>query len=305
MQWSAVWHMDWIASSQLRWMRLAGYVVLWRIEMEILDLTQDEYFSLRGDPPFVSSTSLKCFREQGSWTYYHQHEVQLVEPKAPSTSMRTGTLFHDLAANMGEPSWIQLPESIDGQPLNLRKKDHRVQMAEAIDRAAEEGTYAVTPDMASKVFGMYRAMQDNPAIRELVNQEAQREVVATGHMQGVPVKGMSDVLLDDNTIIDYKTTSRNTPVEFIQDVFRFRYHWQAAFYWELFGGNRFFIVAVRNFAPYEAMLYEIPQHLIKSAASANRQALEDLSWCRAVDNWHSPGWDTPIDIMEDSQRRKA
>ena len=268
--------------------------------MEILDLTQDEYFSLRGDPPFVSSTSLKCFREQGSWTYYHQHEVQLVEPKASSSSMKVGTLFHDLAAHMGEPSWLVLPDSHEGEPINMRKKAHREYMAEQVEEAAEAGTYAVPMADATKVFDMYRAMQDNPAVRDLVNREAQREVVATGHMQGVAVKGMADVLLDDNTIIDYKTTSRNTPAEFIQDVFRFRYHWQAAFYHQLFSGNRFFIVAVRNFKPYEAMLYEVPQHLLKSSAVANRQALDDLAWCRTVDNWHSHGWDGPINIMDEA-----
>ena len=273
--------------------------------MEILDITQDEYFALRGDPAFVSSTSLKCFREQGSWTYYHQHEVQLVDTKAKSASMKIGTLFHDLAAHMGDPPWVVLPEDFEGEPLNLRKKAHREYVAERTDQAAEKGTYAVPRAEAHKVFAMYRAMQDNPAIRDLVNQEAQREVVATSNIEGVPVKGMSDVLLSDNTIIDYKTTGKNTPVEFIQDVFRFRYHWQAAFYSELFSGSRFFIVAVRNFEPYEAMLYEIPQHLIKTAAAANRQALDDLNWCRAINNWHSPGWDMPMDIMEDAQRRKS
>ena len=163
----------------------------------------------------------------------------------------------------------------------------------------------VSPSDASKVFQMYKSAMDNTHVRGIVEQEAQREVVGIGNIAGVPVKGMADVWLEGHALVDYKTTSRHTPEDFIQDVFRFRYHWQAAFYCELLGESKFYIVAVRNFEPYETMLYEIPQHLIESAKVANKQALDDIAWCRAIDNWHSPGWAHGVNIDESISERRT
>jgi len=272
--------------------------------MELLDITQNEYFALRGDPPLVSSTMLKCFRQEGPWTYHHVHEANLGEPRVPSASMKIGTLFHDFAAHCGAPKWKVIPNTYsDGEPINLRKKAHREFVGEIQQAAKDEGTIAVGWEQSEKIIKMYDSVLANKQIAEMIQQEAKREVVGTGVIEDVGVKGMADVLLDDRTIIDYKTTSRHTPEDFLQDIYRFRYHWQAAFYMDLFTGLKFYIVAVRNFEPYEAMMYQIPESLIQMAMRSNRQALTEIAWCRAIRSWHSPGWEGPINVEEGIQRR--
>ena len=62
--------------------------------------------------------------------------------------------------------------------------------------------------------------------------------------------------------------------------------------------KRFLFVAVRNFQPYESVLFEMPEDFIGQARLINHQTIDRIKWCQEMDEWHSDEWGQVIN-MED------
>ena len=86
-------------------------------------------------------------------------------------------------------------------------------------------------------------------------------------------------------------------------IFKYGYHFQAAHYCDVFEAKQFFIIAVRNFEPYETMVYEVPPALIEEAREINHDTLRQIRDCRELGTWHSPNWGKVITLEKDYDKR--
>ena len=272
---------------------------------EILKISSDEYFAL----PKLSNSAIKDFRNEGSWTYYHRYVANSLDKPKESDAMRIGSALHsiiniDAFSSSSQPiavmpEWVDLG-GIQPEKLNLRKKAHREFKQEFIDRNA--GKIILTPREYEQVVGMRDSIWDNPAIRPYLDQlTADRsEVVATNTVNGIECKAMCDAdFSDQGLVIDFKTTRQSLGKEFVKDcLWKYGYQYQAAHYCDVFEAERFLFVAVRNFEPYESVLFEMPADFIGQAQHINHQTIDRIKWCQQMDEWHSDGWGQVIN-MED------
>jgi len=256
--------------------------------------------------PEISNSMLQSFREGGSWSYYHRYILKTIEEKYSSDALRIGSAMHNYVEYMagGEAGnsddfVVVLPDFVDGEPLNLRKKAHRELVADYKELAGN--VPCVSPEEMAGVTKMVASMWDNPAAQTFVMSAGPdtSEVVCTNEIQGMPVKAKADLMLGD-TLVDFKTTRHATKRSFVKDaVWKYKYHRQAAHYLDVFEAKKFIIIAVRNFEPYESIVYEVPSDLIKEGRETNHKALDDIKYCSDMDSWHSPGWGSITHLMED------
>ena len=272
---------------------------------EILEISSDEYFAL----PKLSNSAIKDFRNEGPWTYYHRYVAKCLDKTKESDAQRIGSALHsiiniDAFSSSSQPiavmpEWVDLG-GIQPEKLNLRKKAHREFKQEFMDRNA--GKIILTPREYEQVVGMRDSIWDNPAIRPYLEQlTADRsEVVATNNVNGIDCKAMCDAdFSDQGLVIDFKTTRQSLGKEFVKDcLWKYGYQYQAAHYCDVFEAERFLFVAVRNFEPYESVLFEMPVDFIGQARHINHQTIDRIKWCQQMDEWHSDGWGQVIN-MED------
>lgn len=272
---------------------------------EILKISSDQYFAL----PKLSNSAIKDFRNEGPWTYYHRYVANSLDKPKESDAQRIGSALHsiiniDAFSSSSQPiavmpEWVDLG-GIQPEKLNLRKKAHREFKQEFIDRNA--GKIILTPREYEQVVGMRDSIWDNPAIRPYLDQlTADRsEVVATNTVNGIECKAMCDAdFSDQGLVIDFKTTRQSLGKEFVKDcLWKYGYQYQAAHYCDVFEAERFLFVAVRNFEPYESVLFEMPADFIGQAQHINHQTIDRIKWCQQMDEWHSDGWGQVIN-MED------
>jgi len=270
---------------------------------KILDVSQEEYFALNP----LSQSAMKDFRNKGPWSYYHQYVDKVVEPPKPSDSMRLGTALHAVICPDVEIEEViaVMPEYVDfggAQPekINKRLKLHRAWIEDWTELNKDK--IVLSPDEMVKVIGMRNSVIRNPAIKPWLNRltSERSEVVATNEINGWECKGMCDAdFSDEGVIIDFKTTRQHLGVEFAKDaIWKYGYQYQAAHYCDVFEAERFLIVAIRNFAPFESMVFEIPSEFIGQARLINHQTIDRIKWCHHANEWHSDGWGEIINIED-------
>lgn len=270
---------------------------------EVLPVSEAEYFEL----PHISNTALKDFRTQGSWSYYHRYVARSTPEQPRSDAMRIGSALHSIMAvdsNSSNsiavmPEWIDLG-GIQPEKLNLRKKAHREFKSEFEEENKDK--IILTPKEFEQVEGMRSSAWDNPAIRPYLERltSDRSEVVATNQINGVTCKAMCDAdFSDEGLIIDFKTTRQHLGREFAKDaIWKYGYQHQAAHYCDVFGAKRFIFVAIRNFPPYETIVFELPEDFIGQARLLNHQTIDRIKWCTAMDEWHTDGWGEIISLED-------
>ena len=157
-----------------------------------------------------------------------------------------------------------------------------------------------------QVLQMCTTAVENGAANDLMNMKGLiPEAVAVNIVWNVEVKAMSDLYHpDNNVLVDFKTTRCADSSAFMKEaIFKYGYHFQAAHYCDVFEAKQFFIIAVRNFEPYETMVYEVPPALIEEAREINHDTLRQIRDCRELGTWHSPNWGKVITLEKDYDKR--
>ena len=269
---------------------------------------------------------LRCFATEGPWTCKAIYVDRSVVKK-DTEAKRLGSLFH---LGMEKPdSWRDevtlLPEVVPdsfgdklskaelssdthvqgGMKLEKKFKRHSEYLQWYINTECR-GKQVMEPDELRSVERMITAVHENPATRKFVSQGL-REVPATAvHLPtGLATRGLADIWHDD-LVVDFKSTRFGTRREFVRDAYSKGYHYQMAHYCSVFGAKRAVIIAVRNFEPFESMVFELPQSKLKEASESNDRYLDQMNQCFELGDWHSLGWGTVNslefeDLREDVQ----
>lgn len=289
-------------------------------DRETREITADEYHATT----HVSSGGVRCFATEGAWSYYCRYVDRSVQ-SPDCDARRLGRAFH-LAMSDPEnwglffrvlPSELKDGPELDqiasefgaksstpltaGTPLNLRSPAHRAYKQLLIDRAAEDGAEFVDETEFDHLMSMGGSIANNPAIAELISSSALQYEVPTFAIDdstSFGVKAMPDVQAVD-FLLDWKTTRQHTREGFLKDAYNFGYQYQAAWYTDVCGIDRFLIASVRNKAPYESMLYEVPERELTRARQTNSQTMEAMALCRDFGDWHTEGWGEISDMTRD------
>ena len=274
---------------------------------DLLNCSSAEYFAR----PEVNNSSMKCFRQAGPWSYYHKCECRSISEPKRSDAMRIGSLFHKHmeCLTLGEQLIDHchvLPAEMDGEPINNRKPAHREYLSTFKEDAENSNTVWATEAEVYQVLQMCETAVNNGAAKDLMsNAGAWPESVAVNRIEDVDVKAMSDLYHPvDGVLVDFKTTRCADSSAFTREaIFKYGYHFQAAHYCDVFEAKQFFIIAVRNFEPYETMVYEVPPALIEEAREINHETLRQIRDCRELGTWHSPGWGKVITLEKDYDKK--
>jgi hypothetical protein len=106
--------------------------------------------------------------------------------------------------------------------------------------------------------------------REEMPNDCSTEVAVFGEINGIPVKGMIDIVPEfGNALYDLKTINKIESLDALQrTILNYGYHWQAALYLDLWntvtGANleEFVFVFVETSAPYETAFIKIGRDLL-------------------------------------------
>ena len=182
----------------------------------------------------------------------------------------------------------------------MRKKAHREYIANL--EATSKGKIILAPEDVDRLLRMKDSVWDNPAANTFVSRltKERSEVIGLENINGLACKAMCDAdFSDEGVILDFKTTRHHLGQQFARDaLYKFGYHFQAAHYCDVFHAKRFIFIAVRNFPPYESLVFEMPDHLISQARLANHDTLDRIRWCQSMNDWHTDGWGMTVNLEE-------
>lgn len=161
------------------------------------------------------------------------------------------------------------------------------------DRFKEEnvGRELLTEREAEQCEAVQKAVRADPlALRYLSDGVA--EATMLWSLDGVRCKGRLDY--DAPTaIVDLKTTRDASPDGFGKEVWRYRYHTQAAWYLDGYvaaGGpvKPYILISVESEAPHVVQVYRLPQVALDLGREEYREWMKRLAECRLSGKW--PGY---------------
>lgn len=164
--------------------------------------------------------------------------------------------------------------------------------------ANNEGKSEITIDDWNAVLRMREKVHQHKCSVLLDEGKAEYRIDWTNNQLNTPVacKAKPDWLAANDWIVDLKTTEDASPAGFAKSVWNYRYHVQAAFYWDAFTAHfgrepqGFLFIAVEKSAPHLVATYWItPQ--IPLFDLGRRTYLHDLNTyreCLMRDEW--PGY---------------
>ncbi len=214
-----------------------------------------------------------------------QSELKILLKKSPAHlfAEKFGGLKREETPDLWRGSYahckLLTPHLADSFPLYGRGKQGAEYKAE-IDRAIAE-----TPDIEILNHWIKRP----GAIIEMPIFDVDPDT-------GIEIKGQPDVcLVDENIIVDLKTTGDASPGEFERSVLKYGYHIQAAFYIDMVKRKhclanepepKFLILALEKSPPYCVASYYLNDEFIEYGRSEYKRALEIYKNC----NGKFPGY---------------
>ncbi len=156
------------------------------------------------------------------------------------------------------------------------------------------GVTVLTEDQYKLAESMQRAVRKHELANGLLKDGAPEVTMRWEDAEtGIPCKGRLD-WLTDTAIVDVKTTRHPSRYAFARQAAKLNYHTRLAWYQDghaLATGRgpefRFpvFIVAVQNEAPFDVVVYRVPDEALAAGRAKYRGLLDTLAECIANDSW--------------------
>ncbi len=264
---------------------------------EILTCTVAEYHADPCPTPSLSSSIAKVLIERSPLHAHHLHPRFGKGYRAPTESMRTGTLIHRLLLNAGAEIVVINEDS-------WRKKAAKLARSEA--EAA--GKIAVLKGKHARAADAVAEIADRLADCE-IHFDGQSEVPIRwqSDLNGIPVECrcmLDHVDLDRGLIYDVKVVASASPDRIARSVIDYGYDIQGAAYTEavsqirpnLAGRVRFVLLFVEAEKPYAVCPVELDGTLRAYGSERWGSAVEIWHRCLERDEW--PGYASKIETLE-------
>lgn len=248
--------------------------------------------------PLLSQSTLK----EGRQSMAHLKAAMDGErDKAPTDDMVLGTALHT--------AFLE-PELMADQVVKWKGGTRNGKAWDAF-KSEHSGKVILTPVMHEKLIGMTRALRNNKHIRQWLGKIEHTEVAAVGDVCGVRMKGRCDALTPD-PLIDLKKVNSYAAQDLQRHAYRFGYHIQGAIYCKLYNRERFWLATVEDTAPFDVVVYELSESMLRRGEIEANDLLERYAECMETGHWpgrgeeivtlDEPGWlaeceeETPLKI---------
>lgn len=245
---------------------------------------------------------------KGSWSHsqiedliqspalFHGRHITGVFPRESSPALDVGTIAH---------AAITDPDGLDGvlaiiPPEVLNRDGHRKGSDWLAWSDAHDDKIQMKRSEAAPVLHMVANVQANPAASRLLDAFGPFEytMIWTDAESGLDLRARPDKIAETDlgtVVVDLKTTRALSPREFANDIVRFGYHRQAAWYLDaadLAGFNpvAFCFVCVDKSPAHECVVYQLDARAIELGRQQNRDAIADLARRLESDSWQGPRW---------------
>lgn len=260
----------------------------------IKTLTNADYHSGEG----VSKSDL----DKISRSPAHFRAAKDAPPKPPTPAMLLGSLFHTLTL---EP--IEFGEEYAVAP-DVDKRTKAGKEAWAAFEAEHSGKAIITLDQYETAQRMAESVLSHPTARPLVTGEGDVETSIFWNPAVAPdilSKCRPDFLKRSEgrySIVDLKSTDDARPLSFQRSAWNFRYHVQAAYYWDgctsefSSAPDSFIFIACEKEPPYAVVVYETSIEMLNAGREEYYHDLQVYQECLRTDTW--PGYPVePVQLM--------
>jgi exodeoxyribonuclease VIII len=210
--------------------------------------------------------------------------------KSDTSAMATGRLIHTA---------ILQPELINKQFVvspfdDFRKIEAKAWKAETL----ASGVEIVKESDLSTALSISRNVYQNSGAGELL-KSAEKEVPIFGELEGVECKGLIDAVCKTNKgiiLIDLKTAADASLRGMETAVGKYKYHFQAAWYMDLYyqaNGEHpagFAFLALEKTIPFATGYYQLNEAAIMAGREEYREALRIYKQCEESGIW--PGYES-------------
>lgn len=244
-------------------------------------LTNEAYHALKA----VSPSQIKVLG-RSPLHYFDQFLAEDREKREPTPAMLKGTALHTATL---EPELWDSTIAVPPHAFDRRTKVGKELAAEFERESA--GKIVLTPDDADDVRRMADAVRKHPAARFLLKLPGRREPSYTWKdpATGLECKTRPDWHSEDRRIVvDVKTTSDASRVEFAKSIANFDYHVQAAWNQGALEAEQFITIAVESSRPFAVAVYPASGAMIAAGQRRIEAAMTLLAECWQTGRW--PGY---------------
>lgn len=228
-------------------------------------------------------------------------EHRRLNPDEPTAAMKFGTAWHTafFEPQRFAAEYVAIPEGLD-----RRSKEGKALFAEV----EASGRVPLSAAEDELLAAMLASAQRHPMTARLLALDHDVELSVFGEIYGVPVKARPDFLaypcqeFPNGLILDGKTTTNASPVEFPRAAWNLDYHIQAALYTTLVQGLLgtahppvFAWLAAEKDAPHCCAYYTAGENLIEHGRRELRELLALYAQCRSTGVW--PGYPETMDQL--------
>ena len=246
--------------------------------------------------PEISKHDLDDFERAPSYYKYFKEN-----PKAEREEMGLGSLTHLilLEPEKLDELCIVLPPDPPRRPTSKQlamEVEKRTDAAKkSIEfweewRAKAEGKTIVKAESLEVVRAMHASVMGSRSTRMLIESAGLREASLFWNQDGIECRMRPDILADEGIIIDPKTTSDARRAQFMAEIYRQRYHNQAAFYREGSLANdynfkAFIFLPIETKPPYLCTYYKASDVMLDWGKIENTRSLMRLKRCQETGEW--------------------
>jgi exodeoxyribonuclease VIII len=188
------------------------------------------------------------------------------------------------------------PELLESQCVVAPFDDFKTKIAQVWrDRKKAAGIEVIKQHEMDRLEKIADIVMDTPGAGDLL-KSAEKEVPIFGELEGVECKGLVDAVCRTNKgiiLMDLKTAADASPREFENVIGKRKYHFQAAWYMDLYyqaNGEHpagFAFLAIEKTAPYATGYYQLNEAAIMAGREEYREALRIYKQCEKSGIWPS------------------
>lgn len=240
--------------------------------------------------PAISKGHLDAIAK--SPAHYKARYIDGIKPDY-SPAFVIGSAAHSLIL---EPENFARDFAVAPEGINRRTNEGKAQWAEFESNAGRRTIIDAETYQQAKAIAA--AVHRHPAAGRLFEiGEAERSIITTDSETGAQIKCRTDWLDHQGLIVDVKTTEDASPDGFAKSIANYRYHVQAAWYWDCIEAAYdvepagFVFVAVEKKPPYAVGVYLIGPDSMSVGRQLARRDLRRLIACRDANHWPDYGDD--------------
>jgi hypothetical protein len=257
------------------------------VKAETFDATDVDYHA----SPGVSNSQLSEFLDD-PLLYWHYHVAKDWTRPPPTPAMMFGTTIHNVLPPGDAAKYLTcIP------PAVLNKDGDRKGKAYEQFAADNAGKTLLKPHEFEPYQMILAAASEHPMAWALAEAElVECNIRWTDADTGLLLRSRLDRLhIARGLIVDIKTTTATDEQSFSNEVARYGYHRQAAFYqqaaFELTADlHPFVFCAIRKTRPYTVRFYDLSESFIQRGEDEIRAGLRRLKECQDSGNWIPPAY---------------